>query len=94
MTERLVGDIRRLHIEEGDVVLIRCTEVLSKEHAARIRQTVSEVLEGTGRKVPVMLLDKGLSLEIISAEKFKKMKLRDLIEPPPPPPDRLHSFPG
>jgi len=78
--EHLTAEVKRLRIEDGDVVVIRCTEAISQETAERIRQSVESVMQKAGRSPPIMILDKAMSIEILAASKLKRMSLDALVE--------------
>lgn len=92
--EETINEIKRLRLEGGDVVIVRCEDRISTEHATAIREKVQWVLKQAGHAVPVMVLDKGLSIELLSGRKLKKMDLGDLAgDDPGPPPDFLYRRP-
>jgi hypothetical protein len=77
--EHLIAQIARLRIDDGDIVLIRCPEIISAETGERIRVYVEHTLAAVGRIAPVMILDRGMSVEILAAKAFRKMPLEQLV---------------
>lgn len=93
-TEETIAAIKRLRLEGGDVVIVRCEDRISKDAAEQIRHMVAGTLQQAGHSVPVMVLDKGLSIELLGGAKLRKMDLRDLAgDDPGPPPDFLYRLP-
>lgn len=92
--EDTVAEIKRLRLEGGDVVLVRCEDRVSQTTAQRIRDMVQSVLRQAGHDAPVMVLDKGLSIEILGASKLRKKDLAEIAgDDPGPPPDFLYRRP-
>jgi hypothetical protein len=77
----LVHEVRRVTISEGDIVLIRCEDILTNTAVERIQAKVKAIFNSVGHNPPVFVLDRGLALEIISAKKFKDTDLVDLVDP-------------
>lgn len=91
-----IAEIRRVALAEGDVVVVRCRDPISKEVAERIRQTVSASFAEVGCHPPVMVLDRNVEIEIITAERLRRtplIKLAEGLDDPGPPPDFLHPRP-
>jgi hypothetical protein len=77
--EHLIAQIARLRLDDGDIVLVRCPEIISAETGERIRKYVEGTLREVGRTAPVMILDRGMSVEILAAKAFRKMPLEQLV---------------
>jgi hypothetical protein len=57
-----IEDIRRIEIKPGDKLVLRVDAPISDEMATRLRKH----LEGFAPGVPVLILDSGMSLDILS----------------------------
>lgn len=57
------GDVQRLALQPGDVVIIRTAEIISAETAARLREHCRRVFEGH----EVLVLGPGVSVEVAGA---------------------------
>lgn len=57
---RFVGDMSRLEVRPGDVFVLQCDEVLSVEASLRLKDQVSEALDGA----KVIVLGRGMKLGV------------------------------
>lgn len=57
------GDVQRLELRPGDVVVIRVSEHISAETAARVRSYCSQAFAGH----EVLVLGPGMSVEVAGA---------------------------
>lgn len=66
MTDLLDIDVRRLRLGPGDLVVVRSTDDLDEQTAARIRTGLRELLDVSGHtKTRVIVLGPRLSLEVL-----------------------------
>jgi hypothetical protein len=77
--DKLKAEIARIKLGDGDIVLVRTDELITAETGERIRQYVERTLREAGRVAPIMILDRGMQIEIIAASRLKRMPLEKLV---------------
>lgn len=58
-------EVRKLVHEDGDIIVIRTAKRLSREQADQLSYMVHRAIEKTGKKAVAILLEDGLSLELL-----------------------------
>jgi hypothetical protein len=66
MTIPEITEVKRLTIKPGDRIIVRCEMRLTEYDADYISHFVREHL-GIGTEIPVLILDAGISLEVLNA---------------------------
>lgn len=56
-----VEDVRRIHMEDGDTIVVRCQQSLSDQVIKRLADTIKERFPNNH----VLILDSGLSLDVL-----------------------------
>jgi len=64
-TDDLIETIRKLAIEEGDVVVVKSEYQLSAEQAKRLTDKIAKTIAFAGREAQVLVLDKGMDIEVL-----------------------------
>lgn len=79
--EHLIGEIKRMKVSDEDIIVVRTTYPLTQQQGEHVRQTIQGVLKQAGRSSPVMVIDRTIKLEVLSAPKFKSMTMKQLVAP-------------
>ena len=66
----LVNEVQRLRIEDGDIVVVRCDQILTKEQAEVMAERVRRALSQASRKAPVLVLSGGIDIEILKSSQL------------------------
>ena len=61
----LEARVRKLDVEDGDLLVITSPRRLSMEQAKRLGQTIDQVAGAVGLKVTALVLDDGMDLKVI-----------------------------
>lgn len=62
---RFLGDLQRLVVHPGDVLVLNCDQVLSDEVATRLK---SALLAAVGQDVRVIILGQGMRLGVVGID--------------------------
>lgn len=62
---RFLGDVQRLTLQPGDVLVLKCANVLTVETTARLREHVQKIV---GQECKVMVLSGGLEIGVLSPQ--------------------------
>ena len=61
----LEARVRKLDVEDGDLLVITSPRRLAMEQAKRLGQTIDQVAGAVGLKVTALVLDDGMDLKVI-----------------------------
>ena len=64
-TDDLIETIRKLAIEEGDVVVVKSDYHLTAAQVERITEKITATIAAAGRQAHVLFLDKGMDIEVL-----------------------------
>lgn len=60
-----IGEVRRLSLKPGDIVMISTERILPAEEGERIRNEVKSFLKRLGHDNEVVFMDGGLRVEVV-----------------------------
>lgn len=58
-------EVRKLVPEDGDIIVIRTTRTIRPEQVNYIQSAMTEVLRKVGKKAVAIVLDDGITIEIL-----------------------------
>jgi len=64
-------EIKKLAIEDGDIIVIRSQKRISTEQARHLHNGISGILRDIGKEVKAIVLDDGLTLEVLKTSNLK-----------------------
>ena len=67
MCEIPIESMKRMRLKKGDAVVLKVPFILSQEQTARLRESMEASFVGF-QKHPVIILDDGIDIEILSQE--------------------------
>lgn len=73
MNEDLEFHIARLKLEPGEILVLKSDRLLSLDAVTRIRSDLERLLSGS----PVMILERGMTLEVITKAQIAEVIKKD-----------------
>ena len=68
-----IEEIKKLRVVPGDIIVLKCPELLSEAVVQKIKEDVKSLLDFVGIKdVGMMILEEGMDIEILKQERNKK----------------------
>lgn len=61
----MVKAVERLSVESGDAIVLKFEGFLSCDAAERLQKTFSAALAGQFPKVPIIILDQGMDIQVL-----------------------------
>ena len=68
-------EVRRLPIEDGDIVVMTCDQHLTAEMHRMIVAHVQHVIEQSKRDAKVLVLDKGFDIKVVGTGQLPRIKV-------------------